>query len=190
MGGNLFRVATVAAALLGPGVPALADPADTAQKGYVPHFDRIVTELEADAAFRAAFKPADAPCANLDEAAIVAIDKRWRAGDAALIDPMLASPLARHLATIIEASKGRVTEIILMDVKGCNIAVHPKTTDYWQGDEDKWQKTYAAASQAVFEDRTDFDDSTQTWSQQLSRTLFIAGKPVGAITIGFNIAHR
>jgi hypothetical protein len=62
------------------------------------------------------------------------------------------------------------------------------TSDYWQGDEAKWQKTFSMGPDAVFVDEIEKDESTQALQSQISVTIKdSSGAAVGAITIGLNV---
>ena len=82
-------------------------------------------------------------------------------------------------------------EVLVMDNQGALVCMTAKTTDYWQGDEGKWQKTYSVGPDAVFIDDVDFDDSTESFQSQVSATIVdpASGKPIGAITIGLNVEN-
>ena len=81
-------------------------------------------------------------------------------------------------------------EIILMDDKGLNVGQNDLTSDYWQGDEAKFQKSYGAGAGAVFVDAPEKDESTQMLQSQASLTIVDeSGKPIGAITIGVNLSE-
>ena len=60
------------------------------------------------------------------------------------------------------------------------------TSDYWQGDEAKVQKTFGAGAGAVFVDEIELDESTQTYQGQVSFALTdpASGEVIGAVTIG------
>ena len=81
------------------------------------------------------------------------------------------------------------TEIFAMDDKGLNVAQSDVTSDYWQGDEDKWQQTYLVGAGAVHISEVELDDSTQTYQSQVSVTVVDpeTNAPIGAITFGINV---
>ncbi|MFY8101773.1 MAG: hypothetical protein ACOVOA_17645, partial [Allorhizobium sp.] len=61
-------------------------------------------------------------------------------------------------------------------------------SDYWQGDEDKFSKSFGAGKDAVFVDEVEKDESTQALQSQASVTISDeTGAPIGAITIGVNM---
>ncbi|SFJ03914.1 hypothetical protein [Albimonas pacifica] len=142
--------------------------------------------VEAVAAQNAAGKP--------DQARIDALDAEWRAqvGGAAapLVEQVSGRPASARLVEIRDASQGLITEVILMDHVGLNVAVSEPTSDYWQGDEEKWSQTYLVGPGAVHVSDVELDESTQTYQSQVSLTVVdAAGAPVGAITFGVNVEY-
>jgi hypothetical protein len=81
-----------------------------------------------------------------------------------------------------------VTEAFVMDAKGMNVGMCDATSDYWQGDEAKWQKTYSVGPDAVFVDDVEQDESTQKFQVQTSITVVdpASGKAIGAMTVGLD----
>src|SRR5215216_3883916 len=69
-----------------------------------------------------------------------------------------------------------------MDNQGALVCATSKTSDFWQGDQDKWRKAYADGNGADFIDKPKFDDSTQTYSVQVS--VSDGKQVVGALTVG------
>lgn len=131
--------------------------------------------------------------AGLAQSDVDRLDKQWRAETAAsnrpLIDQVLSNGLSRYLGKVKDDGRGLYTEIFVMDNKGLNVGQSDVTSDYWQGDEDKWQKTYSAGANAVLIDDIEFDESTQSFQSQLSLPVVDngSGEVVGAITIGVNV---
>ena len=108
---------------------------------------------------------------------------------AGLIDKVLASSLSDYLRDKQMGSNGVITEIFVTDAKGLNVGQSDVTSDYWQGDEAKWQKTYGSGdAHAIFVDEAEKDESTQMLQSQVSMTVADeSGAPIGAITIGINL---
>lgn len=144
---------------------------------------RIVEELRRQNRLNAYLSPTD----------IERLDATWRqerAGTAQpLIETVAKSPLSIFLKEKQAASNGAITEIMIMDAKGLSIAQSEVSSDYWQGDEAKWQKTYRAGSASLFVDRAERDESTQMLQSQASMTITDpdTGTALGAITIGINL---
>jgi hypothetical protein len=129
---------------------------------------------------------------DVAQAQIDAWDLEWRAqvGQAAqpLVKSVLDTPASAHLQSHVAASNGQISEVFVMDQRGLNVAASGATSDYWQGDEAKFQKTYPMGAGAIFVDEIELDESTQTYSGQISVTLVDpdTGAAIGAVTVGLN----
>jgi hypothetical protein len=151
-----------------------------------------VAKWVADADVVAAINAANGANAAYDQAKIDELDKQWRAevGAAAhpLIDAVMASPASAKAKGWCDGSGGLVTEVILMDNKGLNVGICDTTSDYWQGDEPKYQNTFSKGAGAVFVDEVEQDSSTQKFQVQSSMTVVdpASGQPIGAVTIGLD----
>lgn len=138
----------------------------------------------------AAIKAQNAKHAGLSQPQIDDMDKTWRAnvGDtsSALIAPVLNNAAADTLRLQIEKSGGQITEIFLMDEHGLNVAASGVTSDMWQGDEAKFQKTFGIGPDGQHFGEVELDESTQTYQGQISLTIVdpATGAPIGAMTVG------
>lgn len=131
--------------------------------------------------------------AGLSQADIDALDKQWRAeveaGSKPLIDKVTGNALSTFLAARRADAGGMITEAFIMDNKGLNVGQSDVTSDYWQGDEAKWQKSFGAGAGAIFVDEVEKDESTQTLQSQVSVTISdpTTGQAIGAITLGIDV---
>ena len=122
---------------------------------------------------------------------IRALDEAWIAEGGR--GPMIFDLLDRQASVIIrdrrELSGGVITEIILMDMHGLNVAISDPTSDYYQGDEAKYQDTYLKGPGAVHVGEIEFDDSTQKHQTQVSMTITDPenGQAIGAVTFGIDL---
>ena len=133
-----------------------------------------------------AVKQQNAKKKSLDE--IKAMDARWRA-DSGLTDYMKAimeTDCAKILYEI-QKSKPYFAEIFVMDRQGANVAMTDKTSDYWQGDEAKFQKSFAGGKGAVFVDEVEYDDSALAYLVQVSVPVMAGGVAIGAVTFGIDV---
>lgn len=140
----------------------------------------------------AAIKAQNAKNAGLSAADIDALDKAWRAevdgGDRKIIDEVLNNAVSKFLHEKQEASEGVISEVFVMDAKGLNVGQSDVTSDYWQGDEAKFQKSFGAGKDGFFVDEVEKDESTQALQSQASMTIVDeSGAPIGAVTIGINL---
>ncbi|MEX0407918.1 hypothetical protein ABGN05_19860 [Aquibium sp. LZ166] len=131
--------------------------------------------------------------ASLGQAEIDTLDQKWRAeteaGSHPMIDEVLGNALSKFLAARQEESAGMIAEAFVMDDKGLNVGQSAVTSDYWQGDEAKWQKSYGAGAGAIFVDDVEKDESTQALQSQVSIAISdpATDKVIGAITLGINV---
>lgn len=116
------------------------------------------------------------------------MDKKWKAhaGIADYMKAIMDSECGKHLRTI-QKSAPYYAEIFVMDNQGANVAMTDKTSDYWQGDEAKFKKSFAGGAGAVFVDDVEFDDSSQAYLVQISVPVKDGSKIVGAITFGIDV---
>lgn len=151
-----------------------------------------VAKWVADADVIAAINAANAANAGYNQGKIDELDKQWRAevGAAArpLIDQVMASSASAKAKGWCEGAGGVVTEIILMDNKGLNVGICDATSDYWQGDEAKYQNTFAKGAGSVFVDDVEQDSSTQKFQVQSSMTVVdpASGQAIGVVTVGLD----
>jgi len=187
---QIFASALLAAIAFAP-VSAMAEEAHVA-----PVKDFVSSSVEgwlADPIVVDAINEQNAKTSGLDQAAIDQMDKDWRAqataSDKPMVDEVLARALSKFLMEKKEGSEGMITEMFVMDAKGLNVGQSDVTSDYWQGDEAKWQKTYGVGAGEVFVDEVEEDESTQALQSQASVTISdpATGEPIGAITIGINL---
>lgn len=171
--------------------PALAeDDYVAAARAYV---EQHVVPLLSDAVVVDAINAQNAKFAGLKQADIDALDQKWRAeveaADKPMIDEALASPLSKFLVEQREKSGGVITELFVTDDKGLNVGQSDPTSDYWQGDEAKWQKSFQVGPGAIFVDDVEKDESTQQLQTQVSATIVDpkTGAAIGAVTVGINV---
>ena len=153
-----------------------------------------IKQFAADPALLEAVKAHNAISAGYDQARIDALDQQWRAEiDASskpLIDATLNNAASAYLAAVQEESAGLYTEIFAMDARGLNVAQSTLTSDYWQGDEDKWQQTFLVGPDAVQISEVEQDESTQVFQSQVSVAITdpASGEVVGAVTVGVDLS--
>ena len=130
-----------------------------------------------------------------DQAKIDALDAQWKAerekDDKPLIAATLSNPLSVYLARLQGRSLGLYAEIFVMDQHGLNVGQSSITSDFWQGDEGKFQKTFNVSKDAVFIDEAEWDDEAKIWRGQVSFTLTdsTGEKPIGAVTVEMNLTE-
>jgi hypothetical protein len=123
---------------------------------------------------------------------ILAMDALWRSevgtAETPTISSVLDQPASALLGARVAETQGQVVEAFVMDARGLNVAASAITSDYWQGDEDKFLKTFALGSGSVHVGEIEFDESTQMYLSQVSFVILdpITHYPIGAMTLGLN----
>ncbi len=116
------------------------------------------------------------------------MDKKWQAtpGIADFMKELTESECGKHLRGF-QKKYPYLEEIFVMDNLGANVAMTDKTTDYWQGDEDKFIKSYNQGKGDIHIGEVKFDESTQAYLVQVSVPVKDGNRIIGAITIGVDI---
>jgi glycerol-3-phosphate dehydrogenase len=128
--------------------------------------------------------------ANLTQSDIDRLDKQWRSeakqANRPMIDAVLGNAVSSYLRNVASQADGLYAEIFIMDNKGLNVGQSAITSDYWQGDEAKWQKTYLVGPKSVFIDEIQYDDSATRFQIQVSVPVVDpeTQSVIGAVTIG------
>ena len=178
------------------GSALLATPASADGKHEAPIRALVEKSMRAwsqDPIVIAAVKEQNQRHAKLTQAEIDTLDKQWRAevkaADKPLIKKTMDNALSTYLKKVEAESKGLYTEIFVMDDKGLNVGQSDVTSDYWQGDEDKWQKTFLVGADAVFVDKVEKDESSQQLQSQVSFAIVDpeTKRVIGAVTVGVNV---
>ena len=94
-------------------------------------------------------------------------------------------------STVIALTKAQPTliEAFVMDNQGANVATYPFTSDYWQGDEEKWSASYNGGDGKVFVGPLELDTSTQTYAVQVSAPVLDRGETIGVLVVGVTIGY-
>lgn len=146
----------------------------------------VLSKVANDAAIVAAIKAQNAKGVSLET--IKQQDEKWMktAGYDDFMKSLMNNNCAKYLTQLAKTYR-YITEAFAMDEKGANVCMIDKTSDYWQGDEDKHKKSYAGGKGAVFVDKVKFDESTQIYAAQVSVPVFSGAKAIGAVTFGVNV---
>lgn len=138
----------------------------------------------------AAIKAQNEATAGYDQATIDQMDTTWRAEVGAAstptITPVIENAAADFLRMQVEKSAGQITEVVIMDSVGLNVAASGVNSDMWQGDEAKYQDTFSVGPDAYHFSEVELDDSTRTYQVQISMTIVDpdTGASIGALTVG------
>ncbi|MCA0205687.1 MAG: hypothetical protein LCH92_15180 [Proteobacteria bacterium] len=180
------RVALALAAVTW-GMPAAGQDFHQALQGY---YQTSLTAWANDPVLIGAVRAQNATTRVFSADQVAALDRSWQAeighADQPTIAPILRNPAADFLRGQVDASGGRITEVILMDAAGLNVAVTGITSDMWQGDEAKFTETYGQGPGSLHVSEVEYDESTGRYQGQISFPLVdpANGEMVGAMTVG------
>jgi hypothetical protein len=160
--------------------------AESAPQKVVDLANTELAQIGTDPVIVSAVKAENAKGQTLEQ--IKAQDEKWKAtaGIADYMQAMFDSECGRHLRGI-QNGADYFAEIFVMDNQGANVAMTDKTSDYWQGDEAKFQKSYNNGAGRVFIDEVEFDDSAQAYLVQVSVPVKDGDTVIGAITFGIDV---
>jgi hypothetical protein len=170
--------------------PAAANDILPAVQAYL---DSEIRAWTADPRLAEAIAAQNAMTSGYTQADIDRLDLAWRAevgsDDSALIGGVLDNAAADYLREVVADSDGIITEVFVMDARGLNVAASSVTSDYWQGDEEKFTATYPFGPDAVHISDVELDESTQSYQTQVSLPLTdpATGTVIGAITVGLDV---
>ena len=151
---------------------------------------RTVKTLSFHPKLQAAVKQQNGEALALDT--IQQRDAEWTQaqGNVALARALQNSEAGRALVRLVETNDD-IIEAFLTDNQGANVAVFPATSDYWQGDEEKWAASFNDGDGQVFIGEIEFDDSTQNTAVQISAPVVDANtkQTIGVLVVGVKLDY-
>lgn len=174
------------AACLFPLAPVRAEPA------YIPvvrdYVEKLVRPMVETPLVLKAIAEQNARFGDVSEADMLVLDETYRSevdqGDLHMVKILLDKSVSHYLKTRQDASQGAIVEFFVTDSHGLNVAQSAITTDYWQGDEDKYLRTFASGSREIFIDRAERNEATQMLETQASFVIMDdSDKPIGVATV-------
>lgn len=126
---------------------------------------------------------------NMSLASIKKTDKQWIGAEEELpIQKALMSNICAKELFAMARAQPAILEAFVMDNQGAVVCENSLTSDYWQGDEAKWKKSFKGGKGGVDAGKVKFDKSANAKLQQVSLPIIAAGgKVVGAVTWGLAI---
>ncbi|NQU09531.1 SpoIIE family protein phosphatase, partial [bacterium] len=106
------------------------------------------------------------------------LDEHWLT--ATVADPEVAAtvevPLAEALRSFQRLNPS-YREILVTDKRGQLVAATNKTSDYWQGDEEWWQRTHRVRAGRAYLEGIHYDESAQVYSLDLCIPIIARDRP-------------
>jgi hypothetical protein len=168
-----------------------AVPGEDDWKAYVSKYMSEVVSLVVNAPeVIAAVQEQNAAHVSLRADQIEALDRQWRAERKANGGPLSTATMSNSASQFLNGFKtganGPIVEIFIMDNKGLNVAQTDPTSDFMQGDEDKWQKSFGAGPWMTFVDKPEQEEDGRR-TVQVSTTLVDNDVAIGALTVSLDL---
>lgn len=120
-------------------------------------------------------------------------DKKWREAfakdDFSYSIDLVNQELSAHLREIKKQSQDMITEIIIADARGLNFAISDMTSDYWQGDEEKFTEVFSKPATTMHFGEISYDESSKRFQLHLSVPLYTEEnfEPLGVMVFGVDV---
>ncbi|PDS78338.1 hypothetical protein [Rhizobium sp. L43] len=185
--GHRGATATVGlAAFLFPFAPVRAEPA------YIPlvrdYVEQRVRPMVETPLVLKAIAEQNAEFGDVSEMDMRVLDKTYRSEidqhHLHMVKLLLDKSVSHYLKTRQDASQGAILEFFVTDSHGLNVGQSSITADYWQGDEEKYLRTFANGSREIFIDRAERNESTQMLETQASFVVLDEeDRPIGVAIV-------
>jgi hypothetical protein len=119
------------------------------------------------------------------------IDAAWTGGgDLDGLDrELLENDCANALGSFMTETTG-FKESFVMDDLGALVCMTQRTSDYWQGDEAKWQRSFNEGRGALYIGEIAWDESADSMLVQISVPIMIDDSAIGALTVGKTVSSE
>ncbi|MDC9812439.1 hypothetical protein [Rhizobium binxianense] len=185
--GHRGAVVTVGlAACLFPLTPGRAEPA------YIPlvrdYLETRIRPMVETPLVLKAIAEQNAVFGDVSEMDMRVLDKTYRSEidqhHLHMVKLLLDKSVSHYLKTRQDASQGAILEFFVTDSHGLNVGQSSITADYWQGDEEKYLRTFANGSREIFIDRAERNESTQILETQASFVVLDEeDRPIGVAIV-------
>ena len=128
---------------------------------------------------------------NLQMAEITRRDEEWKnAGGkpTALINEITRNAVAQYFQRRVENNPA-IDEVFLTDNKGANVAAFPPTSDYWQGDEEKFTLSYNNGEGKIYIGPLEYDESSRKTLVQISAPVVSDYQTIGVLVLGVSVDY-
>jgi hypothetical protein len=126
---------------------------------------------------------------DVSDAEIQKRDREWQAatGVTPFMESLQTNEPGRVLRSFVERGNKTYTEGLLMDNAGALVAAFPAPSDYYQGEEEKFQKPFRSGE--LYIGPIHFDHSTQAYVSDVCSPVFAEGRdPVGVLCMAVRLS--
>jgi signal transduction histidine kinase len=111
------------------------------------------------------------------------IDEKWKAEPKITDDERkyIANPVSQYLQNILKLRSDKYTELFVTDEQGAIVGATGKTSDFYQADEDWWNRAFNRGNGRKIAQGIEFDDSTRAKSVAIAVPV---REPTNNVVIG------
>lgn len=126
----------------------------------------------------------------LDEKEIARRDEEWQASKelTQVKWTLQQNEAGRFLRSNVDRN-AFFNEAFLTDKRGANVAAFPPTSDYFQGDEEKWSESFNGGEGRVFVGPLEYDESSGAHAVQISAPVIDGGATIGVLIVGVTVDY-
>ncbi len=157
--------------------------AEEPHPGLLKLITNVVVKLGNDPVIVNAVKEKNAQNESMDT--IKKTDAEWISAKTPtkFMNDLIGNECSQYLQKLT-SMKAYYSEIFVMDENGALVGLSDFTSDYWQGDEEKFTASFAGGAGKIFIDEKKYDASTEQETVQVSVPVKDGDKTIGAITVG------
>ena len=118
-------------------------------------------------------------------------DQEWvdsKEVQSSLMRMVTSNNVAKYLQRRVD-NNAAIVEAFVTDNKGANVAAYPATSDYWQGDEEKWTASFNNGEGKLFIGPPELDESTNKTLVQISTPIVQGPKTIGVLILGVSVDY-
>jgi hypothetical protein len=124
---------------------------------------------------------------TLKEPELIGFDVVW-SKDKNFVSELLANKYSIKFQEITKNTKYQISEVMLVNNQGSLISASSKTTDHYQGDEEKFIKSNE--TREVHSTLPKWDESTRVVSFFISNPIYESGELLGMLIIGVDVSSE
>ncbi len=129
---------------------------------------------------------------GLAMAEILSRDKQWISNDGseAFKIELQENRAGVLLKSMVLRNRAKYSEAFLTGNQGANIGAYPSTSDYWQGDEEKFTIAFNKGSGQLLITPVEFDKSSGTHAAQVAAPVIDnQGVTIGVLFVGIKLSY-
>ncbi|MBU2548968.1 MAG: PDC sensor domain-containing protein [Proteobacteria bacterium] len=122
---------------------------------------------------------------NISLDTIRLIDRNWTSGaQDGFIMEMENNFISRLLRKKVQANRLLYAQMFVCDRQGAVVGMYPRTSDYWQGDNDRFVSAFNSGLGRLYIASARYDESSQALSIQVSLPIIDEDQTIGVLVVG------